>query len=53
MKVNPSLPLDFVNSLGFATLACNDGKWFNDGKSDIFLKDELFTKTNEQTEDLN
>lgn len=49
MKVNPSLALDFVSSLGFVTLSHK----FNDGKSDIFLKDKLFIKKNEQREDLN
>lgn len=48
MMVNPSLALDFVNSLGFVTLSYK----FSDGKSDIFLKEKLFIKKNEQI-DLN
>lgn len=44
-----SLASDFVNSLGFVTLSHK----FSDGKSDLFLKDKLFIKKNEETEDLN
>lgn len=43
------LSLRFCYSLGFVTLSHK----FSDGKSDLFLKDKLFIKKNEETEDLN